>query len=550
MTIEYDDLPLAEQQRIFSAVPYSVLCFSGNKSIHCHIRFSRALQPTESRQLDSYLGLLFGDSDRSTWRANQLVRIPGGLNRSTGKLQSILAVRGRVAPEDFLAWISEQARRQGLCPQAQPTIADHHVIAPVDPISYFFPKWVLDRELVAIGNYQARNSCYNGISGIGYWNHCPRRERHTNQKSHAGEFNIHLGVDGKIRKKCFHNSCADIWRESTTALLGFAIFTSQNIEAWLQSQEFAALQITVAEARKALSERQSSSPAGETTADNLLQLATDCRQEEYLAVAAEAVAQLRQAIQDPAQHKLVIAPPGSGKSFLSAQTFLEALQHGQRILYVSSNKSDLGQFTAETERMAKASFRELNCLELKSGKIRASDSQEKIEEAQMPQDTKLDDYQGIATHHTYIQRKGLGATHYALLRWVEKHCPLVIIDEGNEFCNGCTSVVDFDGRYYYRKPNGARSGSYYRLSKCPSFETGHHKCVSCHRGGVLEFGVNKFNIPYLQLQAKIAEENFDSKPSPGYCGRGTAGHCRQKYRGVSSTPQSRLSQQQRIQISL
>ena len=120
VTIEYDNLPLAEQRRRLAKVPYTVLCYSGSKSIHAHIIFTGPLDAVESRKIDALLSTLFGDSDSSTWRINQLVRVPGGWNYDTNKEQTIENFREPIAPEKFLEWLEAEAKNAKLEPVSIP----------------------------------------------------------------------------------------------------------------------------------------------------------------------------------------------------------------------------------------------------------------------------------------------------------------------------------------------------------------------------------------------------------------------------------------------
>lgn len=237
ITIEYDNKSLSEQLELMKRVPHTVIVYSGNKSLHCHIRFTRPLTNDENAKLDEYMLALFGDSDHSTWKTNQYVRMPFGINYDTGKNQDVISVQKRVDPSALFSWLEKERKTKGV-----ELVTDKmKLLSPQAP----------NKPYVTYCTYslmQQRPDFKMDISSdqITLTGKCPQGHLHKSGINNDDSFYINIKKNGQIYKYCHHDSCSDIHTKQFKNL-GIRLKSREMLQKFYKTDEFKNLNMSATE---------------------------------------------------------------------------------------------------------------------------------------------------------------------------------------------------------------------------------------------------------------------------------------------------------------
>ena len=184
---------------------------------------------------------------RPEWITNTIKFNDLGIELKIGK-GSLCTIPDSIhADGDMYKWENMEMLREGL-PElsrdlyeaiiSKSSESDSYTEASVDTTCkesatemFYENKKKLDPVLIEKYGFIAEEGDYtqggNVISqGINYKGNCPRSDRHTNGKSTSGEFILHLGYSGEIKKFCHHAHCKRIYQEKLSDLFQFNVDTS------------------------------------------------------------------------------------------------------------------------------------------------------------------------------------------------------------------------------------------------------------------------------------------------------------------------------------
>lgn len=114
---DWDQLSAHEQLQVLNwqreyveraGLPYSACVFSGNKSFHFLVVLAEVFQNYEDYKFHfRWLANILDEVDAQAGNAIAGVRVPGHLRESSGKLQRLETIRGRIPMADFLAFLEK-----------------------------------------------------------------------------------------------------------------------------------------------------------------------------------------------------------------------------------------------------------------------------------------------------------------------------------------------------------------------------------------------------------------------------------------------------------
>ena len=290
---------------------------------------------------------------------------------------------------------------------------------------------------------------------------CPAQAEHTS-KSSDSDFDVSWSEDrpDQLLVGCFHQSCA-----GTVAKIRLKLqaLWDETYQTKIKNQRFEA---TLSE----LPESQST---------------------------------MAQALRNKSVHALITASTGAGKTYESALFFLETLKKDKPIVYVSSNRTDLGRFAERIQEISGAELEDLLVIQLHGG--------EKIEEEIDDNDQiKMPKWaRGVITHHTYIKRKGLSPLFFSFLGWIQKNNPIVIIDEADAFLESLALHINIGSRYRARNLKHDKYRVYEHLSTCPAFD----RCGNCDNCEIIHFQKyqsNSYSIPEIKTIRRFDQLEYDT----------------------------------------
>lgn len=107
---EFDKGTLQEQMDILDSrkVPYSVLTYSGGKSLHAVIALSESLSNiNEYKETFHTVRKVLWMTDDSCVNPSRLTRLAGSIRADTGKEQELLDIRRRISKYELTRWLSK-----------------------------------------------------------------------------------------------------------------------------------------------------------------------------------------------------------------------------------------------------------------------------------------------------------------------------------------------------------------------------------------------------------------------------------------------------------
>lgn len=126
--VEMDTGSMGEQIAYIkkSGLPYSALIFSGNKSLHVLITLLNDV-PNEKlwRKLSEWTLNILALADPNTKNPSRCIRIPGA-ERDPGKYQTLLEIKSRIDPKDFITWLNRH-------PNSEPKEAVKRLVSGTTP---------------------------------------------------------------------------------------------------------------------------------------------------------------------------------------------------------------------------------------------------------------------------------------------------------------------------------------------------------------------------------------------------------------------------------
>ena len=344
VTIEYDNLTLQQQWQKLQNVPHTAIVYSGSKSLHCHIRFTQELTEAQHERLTLYLRTLFGESDQSTWRINQYVRVPGGYNYDTKAQQSILSIKDRVPYDNLLEWLEYERNSRGLDFVENTTKVTTADLKTPNLAMQLFYEHALDDILLTKGFTKSTQNSEAG-ENIVYTNACPRSHRHTHGKSHNGEFQIFVNATGAIGKYCHHNTCQqDGIGEMSLKDLGYGIAKTRYTSSFFKTEQFKSLGISQREFKRIRDEKPKETAIDRKIRDlKPLPIEID---PAYKKVYNHSEIENKLQNLGDGQACILSMPTGTGKSTLmlqSAKYLVE--QRGERVVFVTSTLNEVQRST-------------------------------------------------------------------------------------------------------------------------------------------------------------------------------------------------------------
>lgn len=109
LLFEFDQGTLEEQKRLIneSELPYSLVTFSGNKSLHAVICLESPLENVEEyRKVIKAAYKKFPTIDKSCSNPSRFTRTPDGYNIKTNHIQEVWAIKNSRTPtQEFLDWV-------------------------------------------------------------------------------------------------------------------------------------------------------------------------------------------------------------------------------------------------------------------------------------------------------------------------------------------------------------------------------------------------------------------------------------------------------------
>ena len=343
VTIEYDNKELLEQWQLMKHIPHTVVVYSGGKSLHCHIRFTRPLAKGESEKLNQYLLALFGESDHATWKENQYVRMPFGKNYDTGRDQLVISVQNRVDPNVLFSWLESERKKQGV-ELIQNKIQSLSSNTPNKPyVTYCV--YSLRQQLP---DFKIEKS-HDQVTLVGK---CPQGHLHSKGVNNDDSFYINIKFNGQIYKYCHHNSCGGGVHSSDETTnpnnirnkqfkeLGIRLKSRDMVQKFYNTTEFKNLGLTKFEFKKYLSHAPKESKDNpETTVRNYIENIKPIEIDEKYKV-SEILEKLT-AIREKEGYILTL-PTGTGKTYsmlLACKHLVE--KRGENIVFVCGTKNEV-----------------------------------------------------------------------------------------------------------------------------------------------------------------------------------------------------------------
>lgn len=304
-----------------------------------------------------------------------------------------------------------------------------------------------------------------------YWKlqgHCPYEDQHDGNR-HT-DFDIFFNQKGIPNSHCFHANCS----ESISQL-------NRDLHAtWYQAARKAQQKIELAKIK-----------VQELTEVNEL---------------AE-IDTIAKALTSKQKHIAINAATGSGKTYTSADYFLSCLKHSQPVCFVSGNRIDQEQFIELLEEKSNLTTDDLYTQVLRGGE-NFSEETDKDGHIKISESTLA-----VVTHHTYLQRKGMSDLFYSFLKWIEEKKPIIIVDEGDAFCEKITQTITVGARYVRRQPKGSKQAVYIKQEICPAFNKsgGCHNCWYFNQHHSQSYEVSDYHVPYIKTEQRMTQSERDAK---------------------------------------
>jgi hypothetical protein len=251
---------------------------------------------------------------------------------------------------------------------------------------------------------------------------CPFNDEHSNE-SQKTDFHIYFDEHGQINAYCFHSTC----RQSIAELkLNLALKLFEHIQLKQRDEKLAAIEI-----QKQIFENEES-------------------------------IRIKELLYSDFKILILESPTGSGKTTESAYYFVNCVSKAIPVCYIAANRTDQEQFVGILKEITGKELSDLFTQVLKGGNY----LDEELDKTGAPRISKATI--GLVAHHTYLQRKGISLFFYPFFQWVMANKPVILIDEGDQFCDSLTSIIMLQDRYVKRQQLGANQAEYWRINQCPS----------------------------------------------------------------------------------
>lgn len=107
--VEFDTVSLEEQLALIGAsgIPFTSLVFSGSKSYHLIISLKEVIDRHHYNKLARWLYAALPLADQACKNPSRLSRNAGAIRESTGKLQELIELRGRIGVSELTDWLTQ-----------------------------------------------------------------------------------------------------------------------------------------------------------------------------------------------------------------------------------------------------------------------------------------------------------------------------------------------------------------------------------------------------------------------------------------------------------
>lgn len=152
--VEMDDGTLADQIRYIksSGIVYSMLVYSGNKSIHVGITLDEDLPDEDTyRFFAEWILKIMSKADQKTKNPSRSIRFAGNIRKETGKEMKLLDIKKRVPLSDLMFWLSKH-------PDKDPRLEMMKRTFNTSPSLEGVPVWVWNKLKTGIDESKGRNN--------------------------------------------------------------------------------------------------------------------------------------------------------------------------------------------------------------------------------------------------------------------------------------------------------------------------------------------------------------------------------------------------------